>query len=299
VKKCPKCNKINKNGEARFCKSCKAELVSTNHFKTKNADDTILTLYFSGTGNTKYIAQSFSRKMDSKCLSIEADISFSDEIKRHNIIAFCYPIYGSRVPRIMREFVSAHMDELTGKKIIIFATQFMFSGDGARAFSDMFKQSEPEIIYAEHFSMPNNICNFPLLKKPSKKKVRRHLVKSETKIEKVCRNLKEGIIVKRGFSRLSRMLGNTQGKTWQGNNNTGFEHKAKSGVKIAKNCTACNLCVSICPMKNLENIKNKIKPKDNCTVCYRCVNRCPRKAITVMMFHKKPKWQYNLKSQNT
>jgi flavodoxin len=66
-----------------------------------------LTIYFSGTGNTKYIAGLFSRKMDAACFSIESDVDFSTEIKQHDTIAVCYPIYGSRVPLIMREFVAS------------------------------------------------------------------------------------------------------------------------------------------------------------------------------------------------
>lgn len=274
----------------------------------------MLTIYFSATGNTKFIAELFSRKMDTNCLSIEDDVNFTDEIKANDIIAFCYPIYGSRVPRIMREFVAKYMNELTGKKLIIFVTQMMFSGDGARVFTDMFWDEAIEVIYAEHFSMPNNICNFPLLRKPSQRKIARYLSKAEIKMERVCQHIKDGVIVKRGFSRFSQLIGNIQGKPWQGNsiedygnhNKVGFngnkssqksnkntvEQRAKNGVKVSKDCTVCNLCISLCPMRNLDNDNNEIKQNGNCIICYRCVNKCPHKAITVMMFHRKPKWQY-------
>jgi len=33
----------------------------------------MLTLYFSGTGNTEYVAKLFSQKMSAKCFSIEDD----------------------------------------------------------------------------------------------------------------------------------------------------------------------------------------------------------------------------------
>ena len=75
----------------------------------------MLMLYFSGTGNSKYIANLFSKKVNAKCYSIEENIDFKKEIKRHNTIAFCYPIYASNVPRIMREFVSKYVEELKDK----------------------------------------------------------------------------------------------------------------------------------------------------------------------------------------
>jgi len=67
-------------------------------------------LYFSGTGNLKYIAELFCNVMNThfsqsaQCCSIEEKLDFEQLISSHEIIGFCYPIYGSRVPRIMREF---------------------------------------------------------------------------------------------------------------------------------------------------------------------------------------------------
>jgi ferredoxin/flavodoxin len=261
----------------------------------------MLAIYFSATGNTKLIAELFSRDMDARCFSIEEDVDFAAEIKSHDTIAFCYPIYGSRVPRIMREFVAKFLNELSGKKVIILVTQMMFSGDGARVFTDMFWEDAIEVVYAEHFNMPNNICNTPFLRKPSKKKIQRCIKKAEKKMARVCRDIKSGIVKKRGFSRFSQILGSIQGKVWQGDSKdngadlhkVSLEQKAKSDVRINENCNSCGLCAEVCPMKNFEKVEGKMKHKNNCTVCYRCINKCPKKAVTVL-FHKKPKWQYEV-----
>ena len=293
MKQCPRCARID-NDPQRFCKSCNTELFFAERFvKSKRS---LLTLYFSGTGNAEYIAKLFSHKMGARCLSIEASEDFTGELKSHDTIVFCYPIYGSRVPRIMREFVVKHMADLSGKKLAIFATQWLFSGDGARVFTDMFWEGTIEVIYAEHFNMPNNVSNMPFLGRASKRRIAKYKRNAETKMDRVCSDIKQGIVKKRGFSRFSKWLGNIQGKWWQGDSKepyevSGMEHKAKSRVKVHDGCTACNLCVSICPMKNLANRGGAITHSGNCTVCYRCVNRCPKQAITVL-FHRKPRWQY-------
>ena len=118
----------------------------------------MIMLYFSGTGNSKYVAELFCRNMNASCHSIEENADFTALLASEEVIGFCYPIYGSRVPRIMREFVSVHTDSLKAKKLIIFCTQMYFSGDGARAFIDIFPRNHAEVIYAEHFLMPNNVC---------------------------------------------------------------------------------------------------------------------------------------------
>ncbi len=62
----------------------------------------MLTLYFSGTGNTKYIAEKFAENMQADCHSIEEEIDFASLISAADTIAICYPIYGSCVPEIKR-----------------------------------------------------------------------------------------------------------------------------------------------------------------------------------------------------
>ena len=247
-------------------------------------------LYFSATGNSKYIAELFCVEMRAECRSIEDKADFNLLITSEEIVGFCYPIYGSRVPRLMREFVSAHMDLLKSKKLIIFCTQMAFSGDGARVLTDLFPRRQAKVIYAEHFLMPNNVCNLSIMPLAGEKTTRWYLSKSRKKMRKVCDNIKNGKVKKRGFSPGSRMLGLIQGVFLPG-----IERRAATKVWIDGDCSKCHLCVSICPMDNFSGESGEIKAKGNCMMCYRCLNKCPQKAITVSI-RKKVKKQYEMKS---
>jgi len=248
----------------------------------------MLTLYFSGTGNTAYLARLFSERMGAKCLSIEAEADFSAEIADHDTIAFCYPIYGSRPPRNMRAFAAQHAAVLRGKRVIIFVTQVLFSGDGARSILDSLPADHVEVIYGEHFLMPNNVSNlWPLYRRNSLRRTERYRVRTAAKLELACGDIRAGRVKKRGFSGFSRFLGKIQGAAWLRRG----EIIMGRNLKIHKNCTVCDLCVTICPVQNLENRDGKIVSANKCIVCYRCVNRCPARAITVLI-HQKPKWQY-------
>ena len=249
----------------------------------------MLTLYFSGTGNTKYIAESFSAKMNAACYSIEEKVDFTSLIAHHDTVAFCYPIYGSRVPKIMRDFVGAIRPALNGKKIIIFCTQWLFSGDGARAFTDLF---DADVIYAEHFLMPNNIGNFPFLPISDEKSQAKYRRRTERKMNKICGNIRNGVVKKRGFNIISRGLGLMQGIHFPR-----MEAKAMNDVRIDADCIVCGACVSLCPTDNLSLADGKIVQHGRCTLCYRCVNKCPKIAITAFT-HRKVKRQYKFKEAN-
>ncbi|MCL2805911.1 MAG: EFR1 family ferrodoxin [Treponema sp.] len=242
-------------------------------------------LYFSGTGNSKFIAELFSHSMKIECYSIEEKTDFDILIASHEEICFCYPVYGSRVPRIMREFAGRHIERLKNKKLIILCTQMFFSGDGARAFMDLLPR-DVNVIYAEHFFMPNNVCNIFITPLESEKKVEKYIINAKRRMQLVCRDITNGKIKKRGFNIVSRILGLPQGFFW-----LKLEKKLQDSVKINNNCNQCGLCASGCPMNNLELQNGIIIPQKNCIICYRCINKCPQKAITVF-FKAKVKKQY-------
>ena len=246
----------------------------------------MIMFYFSATGNSKYVAELFCRNMGAKCYSIEDDVDFASLIGSSDVVGFCYPVYGSRVPRLMREFAAQHMMSLEDKRLIVFCTQMGGSGDGARAFTDAFPRGFTQVIYAEHFLMPNNICNLFFMPLAGKKATQWYLRKTHAKIDKVCEDIKSGRIKKRGFNPFSRALGLIQGSFFPG-----IEKRAGSKVWINDDCNRCGLCLSICPMNNFDNGSHGIVAKGNCMICYRCINKCPKKAIAVF-FRGRVKKQY-------
>jgi len=237
----------------------------------------MITLYFSGTGNTKFIAERFSSKMHAKLYSIEEHLNFSQLIKPEKQIALLFPIYISRCPRIFREFLLKHKKDFEGKELISICTQMCFSGDGARSIFDYLDKIDYKIKYAEHINMPSNISNIKFLAPKNGKAILPKLKKACKKIDKICDNLHNGKIVKRGFNPFSRALAATQAPFVPK-----LDKKYKNNVKTNSNCITCGLCAKICPMHNLSIENKKVVQHNNCTFCYRCVNNCPTKAITVM-----------------
>jgi len=247
----------------------------------------MLMLYFSGTGNSKYIADLFCQDQNAPCHSIEEDLDFEKLITAEDVIGFCYPIYMSNVPRILRKFVAEHMDALEGKKIIILCTQFMLSGDGTRKFALLFPKNHIEVLYTEHFFMPNNMNDVPLLPIAGTKGIKRSLLRAKRKMKSVHQNIQSGKIKKRGFSIPARILGAPQSVLMGAT-----ERRANRTVSVDHDCTNCGLCIETCPMDNFSMKDGRVQQNHNCTMCYRCINTCPEKAITVLLSGK-IKRQYN------
>lgn len=246
----------------------------------KNGDD-----FFSGTGNSQYIAEQFAKRMGIKVYSIEEPLDFDCLLRDEDTIAVCYPIYGSCVPRIMREFVLQHRPHFETKKLIILCTQMLFSGDGARAFARIIPGCDDRVIYAEHFLMPNNICNFFLFPISEKEAAVKPL-KALKKLDRVCLHIQNSVVKRRGWNIFSTLLGKTQNIAYPK-----LEKKGRSSFIADESCIGCGLCVKCCPVHNLEMRNGTVVQKDRCILCYRCVNRCPKQSCTVLI-HAKPKKQY-------
>ena len=242
--------------------------------------------YFSGTGNSQHIARLLAEGLDAECHSIEEGVDFGALMSTHDTIGFCYPVHGSRVPRIMREFTLKHLRFLENKKLILLCTQLIFSGDGSRAFTDMLPRNYVDVIYAEHIIMPNNVCNLFILPLAKREKQRACVARAEQQVLKIHGEIKSGLRRKRGFNLVSRVFGLIQGVFFPA-----FERSGLDKVWMDDDCIKCLLCVSLCPMKNIRFENNRLITKANCTICCRCINACPEKAIAIF-FRTKVKKQY-------
>lgn len=252
-----------------------------------------LYLYFSGTGNTKYVVKKFSEKLEEdksyKMLSIEDSSRDYDKlIKEAEIITIAYPIYASILPYIMADFLKDHLSSFEGKKIITITTQLLFSGDGGALPYRLLKKCNVDHLHSIHVNMPSNLVDMAIFPAKPIYKTKKKVLKADAKINKVVSRIKSGKTIKDGRKWYSRTIG----YLFQRGFGKGAMDKLRTKVRIDNDiCIKCNQCVSTCPTGNLSNEDGMIKFENQCTLCYRCVNQCPTQAISIFS-KKKPKVQY-------
>ena len=246
----------------------------------------MILFYFSGTGNSRFVAEAFCHAAGAECYSIEEKPDVNTLVKAHEIVGFCYPVYGSCVAQPMREFVRAHAEALAGKRFVILSTQLVFSGDGAHALCSLLPGGEKNVVYAEHFNMPNNLCNFPMFRTINGRQNTGRLMRAQKRAVRAAREVAAGRVRRRGFHALSVALGKSQSAYWPA-----IEDRAKEDIQVDADCIRCGLCARVCPVGNLAMGVDGVEQAGKCVVCYRCVNACPKQAITTLI-HKKPTRQY-------
>jgi len=249
-------------------------------------------IYFSGTGNTKWAVERLCKKLSAggvECTikSIE-DSDCLDLMANADAVLVAYPIYGSDLPPIMKEWLKTNASAFYGKKIITLATQLLFSGDGGALAKRMLRKQKVKCAASIHVNLPSNICDLTIFKIKNGDENAKKITKAKRKIDKCATKILQGKRIINGRHFYSWGLGFF---TQRCLHKLFMERRYKKALKIDESiCVKCNKCAECCPINNIV-ITDTITTNNNCTACYRCVNLCPVKAISLMI-KKKPKVQY-------
>ncbi len=232
--------------------------------------------FFSGTGNTWWVADKIQKLLDAK--GVNADAVSIDSltpqkagwwIKAADLVLFGWPVYGSDMPEPMKRFVDGLPMLEKGKHVHVFCTQSAFSGDGAWHYHKHFKQKGLIIDSAEHFIMPNS-KNGGESDSYYSAIMERCAKSAERYMERLLS----------GKARIKGKYGGALGALQRGPFKL-YAKRAKAQVRInTEKCTGCGNCAQLCPEQNIT-LNGKATPLDHCALCMRCAAFCPAHAIAV------------------
>ncbi len=226
-------------------------------------------LYFTGTGNSLYVAKKLSNENE-KLISI-ADLmkqnNFIVELEEGEKLGLVFPVYFYTVPAIVREFLEKAEINNPG-----YVYSVITCGGGTGQASAVLKKilagKGIKLSYFKELLMPDNGMLFYQI--PGTDKAGERLSGADEVIKSIQEDIKEEKESSIGNSTVISDL-------------MGLGYKMCSGTKkyyAEDTCTGCGLCERNCPERviKLEN-KRPVWTKENCCKCSSCINRCPVKAI--------------------
>ncbi|MCF7832426.1 MAG: EFR1 family ferrodoxin [Candidatus Marinimicrobia bacterium] len=235
----------------------------------------IALLFFSGTGNTRWLVETLHPLL----ISSGNTVALFDLEKEHNFDYHAYdtfivahPVYGAHVPRIVIEKVTAMIPG--NRSLIVIATFGYVNALGY--FAE--KKALGRHIYAYYnVKMFNNIST-PKMKVGIKTPEKRLLSKTrlKKKIEKIGASILMGKCKIQGIGP-QLLVGIKIRKAFHNGLQT---HYQTLGVDPER-CTLCGLCVRECPTHSIIEENAVFTFHATCTACMRCYNHCPTQAITI------------------
>ncbi len=236
--------------------------------------------YFSGTGNSKWIASQVATKQNEKLISIAEEMidltnSFQYSLEDSEMVGFVFPVYSWAPPAIVMEFI---------KKISFtnYNNQYIFFICSCGDEAGLTQKIMDEIVCKKEWSwkagfsiiMPNNYVSLPGFDTDPKELEQKKLDDSVVEIKRIneilAKRTEKCFECKKGsFAFLkSRIINPLFNK---------YQVTAKP-FYATNDCISCGLCEKHCPMLNVK-VEGKPVWGDNCTSCLACYHICPRHAI--------------------
>ncbi|MGL4484241.1 MAG: EFR1 family ferrodoxin, partial [Anaerovoracaceae bacterium] len=226
--------------------------------------------YFSGTGNSKWIAESLAKKLEGKAYDIIGDVSAESMagIDVKDTVGIVFPVYAWRAPEVMQKFVEKFSKEISKAEFIF---TVISCGDEVGESLKYLRKLIP-VHSGYSIKMPNNYI--VLADVDSEETARAKIENAKLEIAKIAAEVANKNKVERlhkgGLSRLKSSLAN-----W------GFNNFARgtSAFYVTEKCTGCGLCAEVCPAKIIKMKDSKPIWDKGCYQCVACINRCPEQAI--------------------
>lgn len=226
--------------------------------------------YFSGTGNSKWIAEELARRTNDEVQSIAALVKDGPVAVYANCgatIGIVFPIYAWGAPLIVERFCKSIT---IGEGVYAYAVASC-GDDAGYAMRRLKKRFAFQSAWS--VAMPNNyILGFDTDgAELEEKKIRAARVKVEQIASSILahEHVYDVHEVKGAFAKTAfiRPMFNT------------FARSTRSFV-ADENCNGCGLCERICPIGAIKMQNGKpVWVRSSCTQCLGCINRCPQRAI--------------------
>lgn len=230
-------------------------------------------LYFSGTGNSKYIAKRIAEITDDSIYSINDAIKSSTLFSgEDNKIIFSVPTYAWRIPKIVEDWI------IKSSFSADTSVYFVMNCGGEIANSEKYllnlcKTKDFKYMGCAEIVMPENYL--AMFSVPTEEQSKRIISKREKLIDSVANAIKE-------LKPLPAHSASFSEKLMSSVINPLFYTICVSDKKFRvseEKCISCGKCTKECPLSNVTLTDGKPMWNGNCTHCMACITICPTEAI--------------------
>ena len=237
-----------------------------------------MVFYFTGTGNSLYIAKQLS----------ESPVSIPQAMKREMLhfaaerIGIVAPVYGHEMPQMVKDFLKKA--EFHTDYFYILLTYGNRHGGAAELAKQVCDQCGVKVNYINVIQMVDNWL--PSFDMNEQKALDKHIPQQLAPILADLNAKKNAISPVTDADRAAHQqflagISRMPADAWQ--------HL----LKISDACIGCGICEKVCPSGSIRVENRKaIHRAGNCQTCLACVHACPQKAIGLVMPEKNPNARY-------
>lgn len=230
-------------------------------------------LYFSGTGNSRYVAEVIGKTTSDEIVSVN-DLIKKGKLKTLSSdrpFVFVCPTYSWRIPRILEEFINK--TTFTGNRNVYFILTYGDSDHGALHYVKRLCKKKDFILegYAGVIMPENYIAMFNA---PDKSEADLIIQKALPQILILAEQIKK----KQPFPKV-HITQRSRVKSLITNPLFYITSVSAKGFYSTNTCISCGKCQQVCPLNNVTLVNEKPQWGNKCTHCMACICACPKEAI--------------------
>ncbi len=228
---------------------------------------------FSGTGNSKYVAQRIADALEDTLLPMNDLIKAGDTspIGAGERLVIVTPTYAWRIPRIVRDWLLK--TELTGAKQVWFVMTCGSEIGNADSYNRQFCQMKDLVCMGTaQIVMPENYI--AMFNAPQTDEARQIVAKAQPDIDRAIAAIRAG-------QPFPSPRSNLYDRFMSGPVNPIFYSwfVRADAFTVSDACVGCGQCAARCPTNNITLQNGKPVWGKNCTHCMACICYCPAAAI--------------------
>ena len=230
-------------------------------------------LYFSGTGNSKYVAKRIADALGDEILNLNDRIKVSDtlSVETGERVIIVTPTYAWRIPRVVCNWLLK--TELRGARLAWFVmTCGSEIGNADKYNRELCTEKAISCMGTAQIIMPENYI--AMFSAPQADEARQIVAKAEPDIDRAIAAIQAN-------QPFAPTRNNLYDRFMSGPVNPIFyKFFVKANAFTASSaCIGCGQCVKRCPMNNVTLKDGKPVWGRNCTHCMACICYCPISAI--------------------
>ena len=247
--------------------------------------------YFSGTGNTRWVAEQIADAIGEELVYIPDAIrndKYEYTITEEETIGFCFPTHGWQPPHIVRQFIAKlHLQNAEGH----FCYALTTCGDSIGKTMELLNKelaaaSLPTASSMFSLIMPESYVCLPFMYTDTPEREQQKIATAKEQLNQFARMIAERteneIHTTRGVAPwvMSHVIGNYF------NGHMISDRKFTVDVEA---CIHCGQCAKVCPTGDLvfDGKTPSWQHNGDCTCCLACYHHCPKNAINYGRITKK------------
>lgn len=244
----------------------------------KGRGDKVMIFYFTGTGNSLYVAKA----IEDNPISIPQIVNKTEQVYKADKIGIVSPIYGHEVPEMVKRFLKTAKFQTDYFYIIL--TFGNRHGGAVELTANFCEEYGIKVNYLNLIEMVDNWL--PTFDMDKQKKIDK---KVDTHLSEIIKDIQSGKSYiqpvtdtdreahKQYLENISKMPADI------------FQHL----YIVNEDCIQCEICTKVCPAGciSLQN-SNIVYDMKNCQICMSCIHNCPKKAIQLNIPEKNRQARY-------